>query len=156
VYKRVSHHSELLRNAARENLAFAASTTSRGFTLLEILVAFTIMAVLLTALLQVFSSGVRAARLGEQYTHAALLAQSTMAFLEADEDGLSLGEHAGRFDDTYQWRSQVSAYLTDAYPRLEELGVPVYPVTATIEVTWQTGGRQRSVLLRTMRLVPLP
>ncbi|MFZ0255352.1 MAG: type II secretion system protein [Gammaproteobacteria bacterium] len=132
------------------------NTASRGFTLLEILVAFTVMAVLLTALLQVFSSGLRAARLGEQYTHAVLLAQSKMASLEVEEDGLKLGERAGSFDDNYEWRSEVTAYPTDVYPRLEELGIPVYPVTATVEVSWQTGRRQRSVSLRTLRLVPLP
>ena len=131
-------------------------TPSRGFTLLEILVAFTVMAVLLTVLLQVFSSGLRGAELGDQYTRAVLLAQSKMASLEAEEHGLKLGERAGRFDDTYAWRSEVTAYRTDAYLQPEELAVHVYPVMAMVEVTWQTGGRQRSVYLKTLRLVPLP
>lgn len=146
---------ELPRSAARSTF-MPGSAASRGFTLLEILVAFTVMAVLLTVLLQVFSGGLRAAQLGEQYTRAVLLAQSRMALLETEEEGLRLGELAGNFDDVYQWRTEVSAYSTDVYPQLEELGVPVYPVTATVEVSWQAGGRQRSVALKTLRLVPVP
>lgn len=145
----------LPRNGAKPGLA-VGNTTSQGFTLLEILVAFTVMAVLLTVLLQVFSSGLRATQLGEQYTRAVLLAQARLASLEAEEDGLKLGEQAGSFDDAFEWRSQVIAYRTDAYPQPEELAVPVYPVIATVEVTWHADGRQRSVSLKTLRLVPLP
>lgn len=154
-YRRPRVDGKRPRNAAQPGRAIGNST-ARGFTLLEILVAFTVMAVLLTALLQVFSSGLRAARLGEQYTHAVVLAQSKMASLEVEEDGLALGERAGSFDANYAWRSEVTPYPTDAYPQLEELGVPVYPVTATVEVSWQAGGRPRSVSLKTLRLVPLP
>lgn len=145
----------LRRNTAR--LGFAGkNTASQGFTLLEILVAFTVMAALVTVLLQVFSSGLRAAQLGEQYTRAVLMAQAKMASLEGEEDGLQLGEHSGSFDDTFAWRTKIIAYPTDAYPQPHELGVLVYPVMATVEVTWQTGERQRSVSLKTLRLVPLP
>ncbi len=144
-----------LRYAAGPNLA-VRNTASRGFTLLEILVAFTVMAALLTVLLQVFSSGLRAAQLGEQYTRAVLLAEAKMASLEAEEDGLALGARAGSFDDTFEWRSTVTAYPIDAYPQLHELGVQVYPVMATVEVAWRARERRRSVSLNTLRLVPLP
>lgn len=133
-----------------------AKCASRGFTLLEILVAFTVMAVLLTTLLQVFSGGLRAAQLGEQYTRAVLLAQSKMAALEADEDALALGVQTGNIDEIFQWHLSVSAYPTEAYPRLQELNMGFYPVTATVVVTWQADGRQRSVALSTLRLVSSP
>ncbi len=124
--------------------------------MLEVLVAFTVMAVLLTVLLNVISSGLRAVELGEQYTRAVLLAQSKMAALEAEEEGLKLGARIGRFDDTYGWRSEITVYATDAYPRLGERGTSVYPVVATVEVSWQVGGPPRSVSLRTLRLAPAP
>jgi prepilin-type N-terminal cleavage/methylation domain-containing protein len=50
--------------------------TSRGFSLLEVLVAFTILTMLLGALFQVFSNGLRAARAGDSYTRATVIAQS--------------------------------------------------------------------------------
>jgi general secretion pathway protein I len=145
----------LPRDGAKPCLA-VGDATSQGFTLLEILVAFTVMGVLLTVLLQVFSSGLRAAQLGEQYTRAVLLAQTKLASLAVEEDGLKLGERVGHFDDAFEWRSRVIAYPTDAYPQPNELGVPVYPVSAMVKVTWQTGERQRSVSLKTLRLVPVP
>lgn len=52
---------------------------SRGFTLLEILVAFSIFTVSLGVLFQIFSKGTRAAMLGDEYSQAIIIAQSRLA-----------------------------------------------------------------------------
>jgi type II secretory pathway component PulJ len=46
-----------------------------GMSLLEVLVAFAILALVLGVIMQIFSSGMRASRLGESYSKAVLLAE---------------------------------------------------------------------------------
>ena len=50
-----------------------------GFTLLEVIVAVVIAALCLSALAQVFATGVRAAGAASDYTRAVTLAQSLLA-----------------------------------------------------------------------------
>ena len=55
----------------------------RGFTLLELLVALTLFAVVGGSLLQLFHSGLRTARLAGDQAHAVLLARSKLTELQA-------------------------------------------------------------------------
>src|SRR5260370_22430505 len=54
----------------------ADNRSSAGFTLIEILVAFTVATLLLGALYQVFSTGLRSSASAEHYADAVLLAES--------------------------------------------------------------------------------
>ena len=56
-----------------------APRRDHGFTLLEVIVAVIIAALCLSALAQVFASGVRAAGATSEYTRATALAQSLLA-----------------------------------------------------------------------------
>ena len=72
----------------------------RGFSLLEVLVAFTILAMLLAALFQVFSAGLHAARSGDRYTRATVIAQSQIAALGVEsplQEGITSGTTDGSF-----------------------------------------------------------
>lgn len=122
---------------------------SQGFSLLEVLVAFTITALLLTVLFQTFASGLRAARLSETYTHAILLAQGKLAELSVEET-LVEGAQEGNFDDTYRWQTQITPYLLADEP--EDIQLPVRPFTTTVEVYWNEGAQQRSIALTTLLL----
>lgn len=123
---------------------------SRGFSLLEVLVAFTILALVLTALFEVFSGGMRAARAGDSYTRAVAIAQSKLAELDADE-ALAEGEHRGEAEDPYSWRATVSPYSDAALP---SDGLLMRPLAVSVEVSWSEGERIRSVELTTLTLVP--
>ena len=50
-----------------------------GFTLLEVVVAFAIMALSMAVLLNLFATGVRATRLSADYSEAVTLAESKLA-----------------------------------------------------------------------------
>ena len=120
----------------------------RGFSLLEVLVAFTILAMLLAALFQVFSGGLRAARAGESYTRATVIAQSRLAAL-GTEQPLREGVFSGTTDDAYGWRVTVSPYLDEQLPEIDRL---LLPLTVTIEVFWEDGGSPRTLSLTSMLL----
>lgn len=74
----------------------------KGFSLLEILVAFAIMAVALTMVLRIFGSGVNAAVVSEEYTLAVQIAESLMARMGV-ETPLQTGEYSGTEADKYDW-----------------------------------------------------
>ena len=58
---------------------------SRGYTLVEVLVAFVIMAMALTVLLRIFSGGVRNVALSSDYAKAVLIAESRLATAGIDD-----------------------------------------------------------------------
>lgn len=75
----------------------------QGFSLLEILVAFSILAISLGILLKIFSSGVNTAVIAEEYTVATQISESLMAVTGVEEI-LSEGEKSGTKLDKYHWR----------------------------------------------------
>ncbi|MCB1773539.1 MAG: type II secretion system protein [Gammaproteobacteria bacterium] len=89
----------------------------RGFTLIEILVALTMFAVVGGVLLQLFHNGLRSARLASEQTHAAMLARSKLTELQAF-GALTEGELSGEFDDGYRWRATLSENvdMAERYP----------------------------------------
>jgi len=80
----------------------------QGFSLLEILVAFTIMAVSLTIVLKIFSAGVNTAIVSEDYIIATQIAESLMAKTGIEEP-LIASETSGTEDDKYQWTVKVES-----------------------------------------------
>jgi len=80
----------------------------QGFSLLEILVAFTIMAVSLSIVLKIFSAGVNTAIVSEDYIVATQIAESLMAKTGIEEP-LIASETSGTEDDKYQWMVKVES-----------------------------------------------
>lgn len=120
----------------------------RGFSLLEVMVAFTILAMLLGALFQVFSGGMHAARSGDRHTRATVIAQSRLAALGV-EYALVEGVTSGSVDDDYHWRLTIAPYTDD---RLPAAGALMQPLIVNVEVFWEEGGAPQSVSLTSMRL----
>lgn len=79
---------------------------NKGFSLLEILVAFTIMGISLGILLKIFSSGVNNAVIAEDYIVATQIAESLMAKTGV-ETALAVGQSSGVEGDKYQWQVTV-------------------------------------------------
>jgi general secretion pathway protein I len=129
---------------------------ARGFTLIEVLVAFAILALALGVLLQVFSGGLENARVSEAYTTAGLLAESKLAALGAEEP-LAEGQSTGRFDDRFRWRVDVRPY--EEAGRSGPADPDAWPVSAfevVVTVSWDEADEERSVSLSTLRLAPKP
>ncbi len=128
--------------------------STKGFSLLEVLVAFVILALLLTVLFQLFSSSLRNAQLTEQYSHALLLAESKLARLGHDEP-LAVGVSEGTFADSagdsdYRWHLTVTPYHPEHIP----LDLPLQALWVHLTVSWSSG--RRAIDLSTLKLVPRP
>ena len=122
----------------------------RGFSLLEVLVAFTILAMMLAALFQVFSGGLHAARAGDRFTRATLIAQSRLAAVGLEQP-LQEGVTSGSTNDAFHWRITVGEYLDDQLPVIDPI---MQPLTVAVEVYWEEGDSSRSVSLTSMLLGP--
>lgn len=121
---------------------------ARGFTLVEILVALTMFAIVGGALLQLFQSGLRTARISTEHTHAIFLARSKLTELQA-YNYLEPGTLAGNFADGYRWQAE----LTPA-PESESVGSNrwLQPLALKLTVFWGERDAQRSFELQSLLL----
>jgi len=117
-----------------------------GFTLMEVLVALVVMAVLVVALLELFGGGLRLARASGDHLEATLLATSKLSelTLEPLEEGVTEGT-----EGEYAWSRRVTADPT-LLPQEIDAATPsaVRLARVTVEVRW---GRNRHVELVTLR-----
>ncbi|MDH5556820.1 MAG: prepilin-type N-terminal cleavage/methylation domain-containing protein [Alphaproteobacteria bacterium] len=127
----------------------AFSRASRGFTLIEVLVAFVILAFSLGALFKVFSGSLQTVRHGEDYAHAVALARGQLAGL--DTDGIEgRGIETGETEDGYRWQIEF-APMPDVMP---QGGVAKFePLAVSVTVSWGALNN-RSLTLSTVRLAP--
>ena len=86
-----------------------ARLQQKGFSLLEILIAFSILALSLGILLKIFSAGVNTAVVAEDYTAAVQIAESLMAKTGV-ESPLQASRDSGTENDKYNWVVEVSPY----------------------------------------------
>lgn len=117
----------------------------KGFSLLELLIAFSIMAMSLGMLYRASGSSVRHVMDTEQYQRAVVLAESLLSLRDGvpeagwNESGTSAG---------FAWRIQSTPFVTAVAtanpnaPRLHEI---------TLTITWQGSERARELVLNTLR-----
>lgn len=116
----------------------------RGFTLVEIIVAFVLLALVLSTGFEIFSSGLRRAGELDDYSRAIVLAQSKLAAAGLEEplqEGASQGESEDR---RYRWSLVVTPTDEGMPPKDQPQPGPgsyiLYRVESRVE--WQ-GGDQR-------------
>jgi general secretion pathway protein I len=99
------------RHSAARDDGFSRSRRrgAAGFTLLEVLVAFTILALMMTVLLRIFSEGFRGMTAAEVHAAAALHAQAALASVGA-EIPLAVGDWTGEHDDGFRWHVRIDLY----------------------------------------------
>ena len=121
----------------------------RGFTLLELLVALTLFAVVGGSLLQLFHSGLRTARLAGDQAHAVLLARSKLTELQA-YPALQPGALSGDFDGDYRWEAILA--LPPEVGATESSTGPLQLLDLELTVSWGEDGDARSFALHSLLL----
>lgn len=121
-----------------------------GFTLVETLVAFAILAISMVALLQSFATGLQSLGISEAYAVATMHARSKLAEI-GNTVTLEAIEESGELDDRFNWSAVVADYDPgDTEGQVLGEAVKIYSVEVT--VTWD--GR-REVTLKTLRIAPV-
>jgi prepilin-type N-terminal cleavage/methylation domain-containing protein len=144
--------------------AFNKGDQSRGFTLLEVMVAVAILGLVVTGIMYVFSNALKGIGKTELYTEGVLVAREAMErtliqpFLE---EGIS----SGTFNDVFQWEVSIllreTAVESDTLDLAEAAGVtlpidwmqeesPLRLYEVVVDVTWPDTGYPGHVSLRTL------
>lgn len=121
-----------------------------GFSLLEILVAFTIMAISVTVLLEIFGKNTQIAFHSQNYTQAVSLAESLLDSVGREEKFPDSND-AGVFDDRFHWNVNVTEYQ----PVEEDIDFDLIPYqlyNVVVTVSWGQGDTQRLVKLSSLRI----
>jgi general secretion pathway protein I len=127
-----------------------AAKRTAGFTLIEILVAFAIAAVMLGAIYEVFANGVRSIVTIDHYRDAVLLSESALDALA--NLPIAAGDTADRIG--------IYERSTRIWPRPDLLpagaSFRAVPYEIEVQVGWREGIRQRAVSFSTICLAPPP
>lgn len=126
----------------------------RGYTLLEVLVAFAVLALALTLLLGTLSGGTRQVRWSADAGRAALHAQSLLADVGVGAV-LEAGRREGVFDDgRYRWSLEVAPWVEPGRPPPGTVD-PWAPQLLSVQLTvlWGEAGPRERLQLHSLRLV---
>jgi len=129
-----------------------------GFSLLEVLAAFVILALVVTALFQLFSSSLNNVAYAEEWSRALELAESRLDQAAAAQPLKEATERGTDFDGRAQWETRVTTYSApDVDPDLERaseaLATRMYRIE--VDVKYKFGdGRERTLSLATIKMGP--
>jgi Tfp pilus assembly protein PilV len=119
-----------------------------GFSLVEVVVAVVICALAIVGLFQAGSTGLFAADTAGKVQKAIQRAQSRLASV-GRESAIAEGESEGDDSGGFRWHLRIHPSAAQTFPAPPVL-MTLYDVEVT--VSWPTGRRDRSVVLRTRRL----
>ena len=121
-----------------------------GFTLIEVVVAFVMLALVLATSFQIFSTGLQRAGDLEDYSRALVIAQSQLAgssIGETFEEGVSSGESEDR---RFRWSVSIATFDEGTDPA-KRAQASYYPVRIAVRVAWRTAAeRERHLDLSTL------
>lgn len=129
-----------------------------GFSLLEVLAAFVILALVATALFRLFSASLNNVSAAEEWSRALLVAESQLE-VAASTQPLKVLDERG-VDDTgkVRWTARVAPFtVPDIDQELERASdaLPMRLYRVTVDVAFDgADGRERTLSLATMRLGP--
>lgn len=120
------------RASERGKGGFRRPSPTGGFTLIEILVAISILGISLVVLLQLFSGALKSVRVSNDYTQGVFHAQEKMEEVLLRE-ALTPGTEEGDFEDGFRWRVEIIR-LDQAEE--EALKLPIDTFQISVVVTW--------------------
>jgi len=119
-----------------------------GFTLIETLVAMMILSISIVVIFQLFSGGLKSARLSEDYTRAVFHAREKMEeVLLAEKLGNDVSE--GEFGDGFRWKTQI-VYLEPPEDEKQKQSVDMFNIR--VEVVWFAGRHEKHFEISTLKI----
>ena len=119
--------------------------SSEGFTLIEVLIALTLLSIAVTFIVQLFSSNLRSLGSADSYVTAVKRAEFRMKEL-LDADVMEEGSWTETTDDGYRMDIAVSGTLTERtdyiYLKLMRIDLSIF---------WRNGPKEKKWTLRTLK-----
>ncbi len=131
----------------------ACGRSSGGFTLIEILVAISVLSIALVVILQLFSGGLKAGRRSETYTKGVFHAREKMEEILLGTEFVE-GVSEGEFEDDYRWQAEIIRLVDpDEEEEPEGKKLPVHTYNIKLNIFWQEGENQKRFMVSTTKLV---
>jgi len=150
--------TRLRRAAFRPRHPGGLKPAPRGFSLIEVLVAFVILALVATALFRLFSTSLTNASVSEEWSRALQVAESHLAMAAAAQPLKEASDRGTDLDGRVEWETNVVPYVAPGIdPDLERASeaLAMRLVRITVDVKYKGGdGRDRSFTLSTLRMAP--
>ena len=130
----------------------------RGFSLLEVLVAFVILSLVAIALFRLFSGALQNVSAADDYTRAVLVAESALTGAAAVRPLREATETGSTDEGRIEWTTRVVAWTPpgtspDLERTSEAMQTRLYRITAEVVFPSPSGG-QRKYALATTRIGP--
>ncbi|MDE0155641.1 MAG: prepilin-type N-terminal cleavage/methylation domain-containing protein [Gammaproteobacteria bacterium] len=122
------------------------ASSQRGFTLLEVLVAFFITAMSLGVLYQIYAKGAVALDLARDYALALSIAESRLA-----ETTVTAAPQQGRELDRFDWALSTQTHTSVSLNDVSTLSYTLLLVE--VNVRWQNRGQTHEAVLQTLKPV---
>ncbi|VXB99724.1 Type II secretion system protein I [Luteimonas sp. 9C] len=126
--------------------------SQRGYTLIEVIVAFAVLGIALMLLLGTLSNGTRQVRWAADSGRAALHAQSLLDGIGIDIPVVP-GSSTGEFEDgRYRWSLEIAPYVDPALPPAlaDSSGQQLFEIGLAVD--WGERGPRERLQVRTLRL----
>lgn len=117
-----------------------------GFTLLEIVVALTLLGVLFAAAFGVFAAGLRSSRYATEYTRAVIEGERILHDVTAK--GVQAGVADGLLNGGYRWRAEIRP------DRMQADDAPLQLLHVRVSVLWPSAKGEKQVDLETLATAP--
>jgi general secretion pathway protein I len=129
--------------------------SSAGFTLLEVMVALSVLAIGIVTVLELFAGSLRLGSKASRHTQATIYAQNVMDRLFA-QSTLTDGEEGGEMPGGYYWRARVQEIQPDEdrtrlQPERQNPTDLFHLKEIEVRVSWEGDGGQQVLTLRTLR-----
>lgn len=111
--------------------------------MVEVLVAMLILAMAVSILMRLFSSGLQNISTSADYARAVLIAETRLA-TSGTSEVIVAGETSGD-DDEFRWTRTVEAYAPPELPHREALPLAAYRVSVAVEWPGRVGPRRLSL-----------
>ncbi len=125
---------------------------NKGFTLLEILVAFTLLAAMFATIMEIISGSAKNTMKASHNTKIAMLAQSKMDELGLFEV-LEEGTTSGDFDNKTSWVLEIIPYDVPYEGDISQDFTAVELMQVTLSITTENRNRQQVTEFSTLRAI---
>jgi general secretion pathway protein I len=126
-----------------------SASNNKGITLIEVLVAFVILAMSVTVLLRIFSSGTTNIIISQQYVDAVQVAEMQLASVGMERE-LAPATEYGLLAGKYNWQLTIEPYTF--YEDDEQEQYPVSAFRILVEVSWVERAHTRRITLSSIKL----
>src|SRR3972149_8180871 len=126
--------------------------SEKGFTLIEVVVALTILAIGLMVIIELFSGGLRLGRISAEYSKAVNYARLKMEQVMTQQ-AIEEGTEEGKFDDTYRWQVDFKKVNLLPADRILPFELPAQLFQVRVDVLWKSGSKERSARFESFRTI---